>query len=100
VGTIPADTLPIKKTALHSIHQQLGARMTRFAGWEMPVQYSGKATSGSPALFIKKNIGFAYLLEEYRSTGTEFGIIIREKEVRAQVVPIPFYRGMRQNGKP
>jgi aminomethyltransferase len=60
----------------------------------------GSITSGSPAPFIKKNIGFARLPAEYRSTGTEFGIIIREKEFRAQVVPTPFYKGMRQNGKP
>ena len=63
-------------------------------------QLIGTVTSGSPAPFIKKNIGFAYLPAEYRSTGTEFGIIIREKEVRAQVVPTPFYRGTRQNGRP
>jgi aminomethyltransferase len=61
---------------------------------------AGIVTSGSPAPFIKKNIGFASLPAEYGSTGTEFSIIIREKEVRAQVVSTPFYRGMRSNRKP
>ena len=28
-------------TPLHSIHRDLGGRMVGFAGWEMPVQYSG-----------------------------------------------------------
>ncbi len=32
---------PQKRTALFATHQKLGARMTNFAGFEMPVQYSG-----------------------------------------------------------
>ncbi len=32
---------PLKKTALHATHVALGARMVPFAGWDMPVQYSG-----------------------------------------------------------
>ncbi len=31
----------MKKTALNSIHKELGAKMVEFAGWEMPVQYEG-----------------------------------------------------------
>jgi glycine hydroxymethyltransferase len=30
-----------KKTALNQTHRDLGGRMVPFAGWEMPVQYSG-----------------------------------------------------------
>lgn len=33
--------LTLKKTPLFEIHKSLGARMVPFAGWEMPVQYSG-----------------------------------------------------------
>ncbi len=32
---------PLKKTPLHATHVALGARMVPFAGWEMPVEYSG-----------------------------------------------------------
>src|ERR1035441_6803598 len=32
---------PPKRTILFAEHQKLGARMTTFAGFEMPVQYSG-----------------------------------------------------------
>jgi glycine cleavage system T protein (aminomethyltransferase) len=32
---------PLKKTALHATHVALGARMVPYAGWEMPVEYSG-----------------------------------------------------------
>lgn len=31
----------LKRTALFSQHQKLGARLIDFGGWEMPVQYSG-----------------------------------------------------------
>jgi len=31
----------MKKTALNSLHKQLGAKMVEFAGYEMPVEYSG-----------------------------------------------------------
>ncbi len=31
----------LKRTPLHEEHLMLGARMVPFAGWEMPVQYSG-----------------------------------------------------------
>ncbi len=30
----------LKRTALYSAHQELGARLIDFGGWEMPVQYS------------------------------------------------------------
>jgi len=30
---------PIKRTILYDLHQELGARMVPFAGWEMPVRY-------------------------------------------------------------
>src|SRR3990172_3039384 len=34
-------TAPLRRTCLHEEHLRLGARMVPFAGWEMPVQYSG-----------------------------------------------------------
>lgn len=37
----PADTL--QTTPLHARHRALGARMTPFGGWDMPLQYSGIA---------------------------------------------------------
>ena len=37
----PADTL--QTTPLHARHRALGARMTSFGGWDMPLQYSGIA---------------------------------------------------------
>ena len=34
-------TEPLKTTALHELHVELGARLVPFAGWEMPIQYEG-----------------------------------------------------------
>ncbi len=31
----------LRRTCLHTEHVLLNARMVPFAGWEMPVQYSG-----------------------------------------------------------
>jgi len=31
----------VKRTPLYEAHRALGARMVDFAGWEMPVQYTG-----------------------------------------------------------
>ncbi len=36
-----APTTILKQTPLHDVHVALGARMTGFAGYDMPVQYSG-----------------------------------------------------------
>jgi len=51
----------------------------------------GLVTSGSPAPFLQKNIGLAYLPTRLCGTGTEFDVIIRGKPVRARVVTTPFY---------
>src|SRR5215831_4636125 len=32
---------PTKKTPLNSVHRSLKARMAEFAGWDMPIEYSG-----------------------------------------------------------
>jgi aminomethyltransferase len=34
-------TPTLKKTPLHPVHRELGAKMVPFAGWEMPVEYGG-----------------------------------------------------------
>ena len=52
----------------------------------------GKVTSGSPAPFLKKNIGFAYVPVEYASVGQQINIDVRGKLVGAQVVKTPFYK--------
>jgi aminomethyltransferase len=36
---VEATTPAIRKTALHAIHRQMGAKMVGFNGWDMPVEY-------------------------------------------------------------
>jgi aminomethyltransferase len=38
--TVDQATAPLKRTPLHRLHVELGARMVPFAGYDMPVQYS------------------------------------------------------------
>jgi aminomethyltransferase len=60
-----------------------------------PIEVDGSrafVTSGSPAPFLKKNIGLAYLPAAHRAVGMEFNVIIREKPAKARVVQTPFYR--------
>jgi len=57
----PADA-PIKKTALNETHRKLGAKMVPFAGWDMPVWYSGVveehlATRQAAGLFDVSHMG-------------------------------------------
>jgi len=52
----------IKKTALNQVHRDLGGRMVPFAGWEMPVQYTGiyeehLATRQAAGLFDVSHMG-------------------------------------------
>lgn len=55
-------------------------------------QRAGRVTSGSPAPFLKKNIGMAYLPVAQSEAGQRFEIDVRGKLVGAQVVTLPFYK--------
>ncbi len=52
----------------------------------------GKVTSGSPAPFLKKNIGFAYVPVEYANLGQQIQVDVRGKLVAAQIIKTPFYK--------
>jgi aminomethyltransferase len=52
----------------------------------------GKVTSGSPAPFLKKNIGMAYVPVASANEGQEIQIDVRGKLVGAQIVKTPFYK--------
>ena len=52
----------------------------------------GTVTSGSPAPFLKKNIGLAFLPPEFTNIGQEIKINVRGKHLKAQIVPTPFYK--------
>jgi aminomethyltransferase len=53
---------------------------------------AGVVTSGTQTPFLKKAIGMAYLPVEHAIDGREFEIDLRGRRLRAQVVPMPFYK--------
>ena len=52
----------------------------------------GVVTSGSPAPFLKKNIGLAFLPPAFTTVGQEIRIDIRGRKAAAVVVQTPFYK--------
>jgi len=52
----------------------------------------GHVTSGSPAPFLKRNIGMAYVPRALSAVGTEIQVGIRGNQAAARVVPTPFYK--------
>ena len=52
----------------------------------------GRVTSGSPAPFLKKNIGMAYVPAGFANAGQAIEIDVRGRLVGAQIVPLPFYK--------
>jgi aminomethyltransferase len=52
----------------------------------------GFVSSGSPAPYLKKNIGLAFVPPEFANVGQEIKIDVRGKHLTAQIVPTPFYK--------
>jgi aminomethyltransferase len=52
----------------------------------------GFVSSGSPAPYLKKNIGLAFVPSEFANVGQEIKIDVRGKHLAAQIVPTPFYK--------
>jgi len=52
----------------------------------------GKVTSGSPAPYLKKNIGMAYVPTEFGNEAQQIQIDVRGKLVGARIVKTPFYK--------
>ena len=55
----------------------------------------GKVTSGSPAPYLKKNIGMAYVPAKFASEGETIQIDVRGRLIGAQIVKTPFYKRAR-----
>jgi aminomethyltransferase len=55
----------------------------------------GRVTSGSPAPFLKKNIGLAYVPVEFANAGQTMQIDVRGRLIEAQIVKTPFYKRLK-----
>src|SRR4051812_28415841 len=42
LGAQPMSSSPLRRTALDALHRSLGATMTDFAGWDMPLRYGSE----------------------------------------------------------
>ena len=86
--------------------QRAAGPARKLAGFEMidrgiprngyPILAEGKAagfvTSGSVSPTLDKNLGMGVMPSAFASPGTELEILIREKPLKARVVPLPFYQ--------
>ncbi|MFV0387451.1 MAG: glycine cleavage system aminomethyltransferase GcvT [Pyrinomonadaceae bacterium] len=59
-------------------------------------QKLGYVTSGSPAPFLGKNIGLAFVPVEFAKLGQDIKIDVRGKLLNAEVVKLPFYKREKQ----
>ena len=55
-------------------------------------QKVGEVTSASPAPYLKKNIGMAFVPTEFANIGQEIKIDVRGKHLAAEIIPTPFYK--------
>jgi len=58
-------------------------------------QRLGQVTSGSPAPYLKKNIGMAYVPTAFANENQQIQIDVRGKSVGARIVKTPFYKRQR-----
>lgn len=52
----------------------------------------GRVTSGTASPSTGKNIGMGYVPVAFASEGSEFFVVIRNKQIKASVVKLPFYK--------
>src|SRR6266404_4324191 len=69
------NTETLRRTSLHSLHIELGARMVPFAGYSMPVQYEGilaehRWTREHAGLFDVSHMGQRFLIGPDHATTT------------------------------
>jgi aminomethyltransferase len=60
--TPPTTPGPLRRTPLHALHVELGAKMVEFGGWDMPLQYQGivaehRAVRSAVGLFDVSHMG-------------------------------------------
>jgi len=48
---------PLRESPLAALHRELGARLTAFAGWQLPLHYPGKAPVSEEHLAVRRRFG-------------------------------------------
>ncbi len=91
LAKIKAEGAPARKLVGLEVVER-GIARDGYAVFDASGKEIGSVTSGSPAPFLKKNIAMAYVPPTHAAIDTEVFVQIRTNMVRAQVVPLPFYR--------
>jgi len=52
----------------------------------------GIVTSGCLSPYLRKGIGLGYIVTRYSQPGQEIEIEVRDREIAAKVVDLPFYK--------
>ncbi len=73
----PLSELPLRRTSLYAEHLALGARIVPFAGWQMPVQYTGivdehNAVRRAAGIFDASHMGELVLRGEYAAQVVDY----------------------------
>src|SRR5580700_382401 len=73
-------SMPLRRTSLYDSHVRLGARIVPFAGWEMPVQYTGivdehTAVRTAAGLFDVSHMGELEMRGEYAGQVVDYLIV-------------------------
>jgi aminomethyltransferase len=55
-------------------------------------QKIGEVTTGTQSPTLKKNLGLVLIDKEFSEMGTEVEVQVRQKRLKAKVVPSPFYK--------
>ena len=86
-----ASSADLKKTPLHALHVELGAKMVPFGGYDMPVQYKAgilaehKHTRTAAGLFDVSHMG------QLRLVGADAGAAL-ESIVPVDIIDLPVYK--------
>jgi aminomethyltransferase len=59
LSAVDATTPAVRKTALNSVHRQMGAKMVDFNGWDMPVEYPASIGCGivNEHMAVRRTVG-------------------------------------------
>jgi aminomethyltransferase len=70
---VEATTPTIRKTALHSAHRRMGAKMVEFNGWDMPVEYPSVGGIMAEHIAVRTAVGIFDVshMGDLRLTGPE-----------------------------
>ena len=82
----------IKRTLVGLEMVERGIARDGYKVFDLGGKEIGYVTSGSYAPFLKKNIALAYVPPANSAVGNELAVEVRNQQVKAKVVPTPFYK--------